>query len=232
MRVAWLGPCVSLRGDTDTSRQQVSETCAGGIARTSRRADGKMGFQSQEEVAYRWPLSGLSRRRAQAGAMDATRHAGNIMNRSGMDNHAAAAHGRLRAGVGYPAAFQCTGSRIAEPLCTQRLDATHRRIVMRGDSGNGMTHTAQAVRCLAMMKSAGRTRTGRTQLQLVHDSPRQAPRAAREVSRTFLVVESTGQPHAVAVRAYVGYMQRQHRTGASEAGASTRRVTVHFSWLG
>jgi hypothetical protein len=45
-------------------------------------------------------------------------------------------------------------------------------------------------------------------------------------------VESAGQPHAVAVGAYVGYLARQRRIGASEAGASTRRVTVHVSLLG
>lgn len=57
-------------------------------------------------------------------------------------------------------------------------------------------------------------------------------RAAHEVSRTFLVVESTGQPAAVADGAYVVQLARQHRMSASAVGASTRRVTVHFSLLG
>lgn len=59
-----------------------------------------------------------------------------------------------------------------------------------------------------------------------------APTVARQVSRTFLVVESAGRPSAAAVRACVVQRARQHRHGASEAGVSTRRVTVHFSWFG
>lgn len=83
-----------------------------------------------------------------------------------------------------------------------------------------------------MQMNGARRAVGGAQIQLVHGSPRQAPAAAREASRTFLVVESAGRPDAVADRAYVVQLERRRRMSASEVGASTRRVTVHFSWLG
>jgi hypothetical protein len=168
------------------------------------------------------PFGVSARRRTHASCAWAPLHA-----EQGVGTCAGQARARLRGGVGYPTAFQRARCSVAAPMRMQRSSAMQWGCgFVKARAGLGISPD------FMQMNGARRATAGGAQIQLVHGSPRQAPAAAREASRTFLVVESAGRPDAVADRAYVVQLERRRRMGASEAGASTRRVTVHFSWLG